>query len=127
MLCTPVCLFINFYQIFYVNSYDGKVYGRANSNFFAQKEMSRHLIRKVPAPGHFFFGERRKNGYLKLIFTLKMPKKLTVITLTQNNNHNHKKMCSCKDYLKLSLDIVELESEVRANNPSSPSLIPSSN
>jgi len=56
-----------------------------------------------------------------------MQKKLTVITLTQNNNHNHKKMCSCKDYLKLSLDIVELESEVRANNPSSPSLIPSSN
>ncbi len=80
MLCTPVCLFINFYQIFYVNSYDGEVYGRANSKFFAQKEMStftdfvkHQLIRKVP--GHFFLGERRKNGYLKLIFTLKNAKK----------------------------------------------------
>ena len=54
MLSTPVCLFIYFYQIFYVNSYDGKVYGRANSKFFAQKEMStfinfvkQQLTRKV--------------------------------------------------------------------------------
>ena len=35
--------------------------------------VKQQLIRKVP--GHFFLGERRKNGYLKLIFTLKNAKK----------------------------------------------------
>ena len=60
--------------------------------------------------------------------------KVTLENAKKGNSDQHKiitmnikKMCSCKDYLKLNLDIVELESEVRANNPSSPGLISSSN
>ena len=56
-----------------------------------------------------------------------MPKKASSDNINTKKNYNNKKMCSCKDDLKLSLDIVELESEVRANSPSSPSLVPSSN
>ena len=71
MLCTPVCLFINFYQIFYVNSYDGEVYGRANSKFFAQEEIStfidfvkQQLTRKVL--GNLFSWRTKKKRLSKV-------------------------------------------------------------